>query len=152
MPKVDVGAAPLRTGTGYPEPFRSAVEGRERKRLGDAGGLTQFGVNLCRLKPGAATALRHWHEREDEFVYVLEGEVVLIEDRGEAVLRSGDAAAFPAGVANGHHLVNRSGVDALLLEIGSRDEAERCDYPDVDLKVEMRDGIDVFTHKDGTPY
>ncbi len=115
MPKIDISALPLRTGTGYPEPLRDMVKGRERKALGDAAGLTQFGVNYTRLKPGAASAHRHWHETEDELVYVLEGELVLVEDDGETTLRAGDAAAFKAGVDNGHHLVNRSGRDALLL-------------------------------------
>ena len=152
MPKIDVAALSWRSRTGYPEALREIVNGRERKALGDAGGLTQFGVNFTRLKPGAATALRHWHEREDEFVYVLEGELVLIEDDGETVLGPGDAAAFKAGVANGHHLVNRSGRDALLLEIGTRSTVERCHYPDVDLAAVTDEAGDRFTRKSGEPY
>ena len=152
MPKIDIAAIELRTGTGYPEPLQAMVKGRERKRLGDAGGLTQFGVNLTRLKPGAASAHRHWHEQEDELVYVLEGELVLVEDDGETILGPGDAAAFKAGVANGHHLVNRSGRDALLLEIGTRSTVERCHYPDVDLAAVTDEAGDRFTRKSGEPY
>ena len=152
MPRIDVSALPLRTGTGYPEALRAVVQGRERKALGDAGGLTQFGVNLTRLRPGAASALRHWHETEDELVYVLEGELVLVEDGGEIRLGPGDAAAFKAGVANGHHLVNRSGRDAVLLEIGTRSTHERCHYPDVDLAVVSDETGDRYTRKSGEPY
>lgn len=152
MPKIDVAALPLRTGTGYPEPLRDMVKGRERKALGDAGGLTQFGVNYTRLKPGAASAHRHWHETEDELVYVLEGELVLVEDDGETILRAGDAAAFKAGVDNGHHLVNRSGRDALLLEIGTRSTHERCHYTDVDLAFASDETGNHYTRKSGEPY
>lgn len=152
MPKIDVSAIQVRTGTGYPAELRKAVQGRERRALGDAGGLTQFGVNLTRLKPGAASALRHWHEAEDELVYILEGELVLVEDDGETVLGPGDAAAFKAGVANGHHLVNRSDRDALLLEIGTRAERERCHYPDVDLAFVQDEAGRRFTRKSGEPY
>jgi uncharacterized cupin superfamily protein len=152
MPKIDVSALPWRSRTGYPEPLRDVVNGRERKAIGDAGGLVQFGVNFTRLKPGAATALRHWHEREDEFVYVLEGELVLVEDDGETVLGPGDAAAFKAGVPNGHHLVNRSGSDALLLEIGTRGTQERCHYPDVDLAFVSDESGKHYLRKSGEPY
>jgi len=113
VPKIDIAGAIVKTSTGYPAPFRGRIAGRERKALGNLAGLTQFGVNLTRLKPGAASALRHWHENEDEFIYVLEGELILIEDDGETLLRAGDAAGFKAGVPNGHHLVNNSGRDAL---------------------------------------
>src|SRR5262249_15910184 len=124
VPKVDIAKAMVRTKGVYPEPWRAVTEGREKAALGDVvgltqfggvGGLTQFGVKLTRLKPGAASALRHWHESEDEFVYVLEGEITLIEDSGMTVLQPGDAAGFKAGVANGHHLVNRSQRDAVYL-------------------------------------
>jgi uncharacterized cupin superfamily protein len=152
MPKIDIKAAPETNSTGYPAPFRGVVKGRFRKALGNAGGLTQFGVNLCRLAPGAATAQRHWHEKEDEFVFVLDGELVLIEDDGETVLRAGDAAAFKAGTRNGHHLVNRSGRDALLLEIGTRDLNDRGEYPDLDMIFVCENGADRFLHRDGTPY
>ena len=106
MPKIDIAKAEVRTKGVYPQPHRSVTDGREKAALGNVAGLTQFGVNLTRLKPGAASALRHWHEQEDEFIYVLEGELVLIEDNGETLLRPGDCAGFKAGVPNGHQLVN----------------------------------------------
>lgn len=152
MPKVDIDALEWTGGSGYPAPFATLMAGRVRKRLGNAGGLTQFGVNLTRLEPGAMSALRHWHEREDEFVYILSGEAVLIEDGGETVLQPGDAAAFRAGVANGHHLVNRSEAPATYLEIGTRAAGERGHYPDDDLAVTKTDGAFTFTRKDGTPF
>lgn len=125
------------------------ISGREKQRIGDAVGLTQFGVNITRIKAGAASALRHWHEQEDEFIYVLEGELVLQENDGETLLRPGDAAGFKAGIANGHHLVNRSDRDAVYLEIGSRRADERAHYPDVDLAVAKIDGAYRYTRKDG---
>jgi uncharacterized cupin superfamily protein len=152
MPKIDIAALPVSRGSNYPEPFRAAVEGRSRRRLGDAVGLDQFGVNLCRLAPGAASSQRHWHEAEDELVYVLEGEVVLIEDGGETVLRAGDAAGWKAGVAAGHCLVNRSDRDAVVLEVGSRKARERVAYPGIDLKLERDDGRGRYLHADGRPY
>ena len=152
MPKIDIANLPVDSRTHYPEPFNQAVVGRSRKRLGNAVGLDQFGVNLTTLKPGAASALRHWHEKEDELVYILEGEVVLIEDDGETVLKAGDAAGFKANVPNGHHLVNKSARDAIYLEIGTRAKNERAEYPDVDLRI-VRDADGArFTHKDGKPY
>ena len=152
MPKIDIAGAAIKTTTGYPAPFRSRVAGRERKVLGDLAGLTQFGVNLTRLKPAAASALRHWHDNEDEFVYVLEGELALIEDQGETLLRAGEAAGFKAGAPNGHHLVNKSNRDALYLEMGTRAEHERAHYPDDDLAC-RKDGKDfAYTRKSGEPY
>ena len=139
MPKIDIAALKVESQTGYPEPFRQAVLGRSRKRLGNAVGLDQFGVNLSTLKPGAASSQRHWHANEDEFVYVLSGELVLCEDGGETVLRAGDAAGFKAGSGNGHCLVNRGSRDAVYLEVGTRAASERVHYPDVDLRME-RDG------------
>src|SRR5689334_25439797 len=118
MPKIDIDKIPVDTKTGYPPPFNKAVEGRSRKRLARTAGLTQFGVNICTLKPGASSSQRHWHENEDELVYVLEGEVVLREDSGEITLKPGDAAAWTAGVANGHCLVNRGTRHAIFIEIG----------------------------------
>ena len=152
MPKIDIASLPVDSRTNYPEPFNKVVLGRSRKRLGNAAGLDQFGVNLTTLKPGAASALRHWHEKEDELVYILAGEVVLIENDGATVLKPGDAAGFKAGVANGHHLVNNSNRDAVFLEIGTRAKHERAEYPDVDLRVIRDDGGMRYTHKDGTPY
>jgi uncharacterized cupin superfamily protein len=152
MPKVDIATIPEQSTSSYPEVFRALVKERYRKRLGDAGGLTQFGVNLCRVRPGSASTQRHWHEREDEFVYILEGELVLVEDQGETILRAGDAAAFRAGVRNGHHLVNRSDRDAVMLEIGSRLTEDTGEYPDVDMKFVKEGGVARFLHKDGTAY
>jgi uncharacterized cupin superfamily protein len=152
VPKIDIASLPTDSRTNYPAPFDRAVLGRQRKRLGNAAGLDQFGVNLTTLKAGAASALRHWHEREDELVYMLEGEVVLIEDDGETVLKPGDAAGFKANSRNGHQLVNRSNRDAVYLEIGTRSKHERVDYPDVDLMVVRDDNGMRYTHKDGKPY
>ena len=152
MPKIDISKAVVRTKGVYPQPYTSITDGREKAALGNVAGLTQFGVNLTRLKPGAASALRHWHEQEDEFVYVLEGEITLIEDTGETVLRPGDCAGFKAGVRNGHHLVNKSQRDALYLEIGTRAAAERGHYPDVDLIFERDQNGMRFLHKSGVPY
>jgi len=152
MPKIDIASLPLDTATRYPEPFRRAVIGRERKRLGNAVGLDQFGVNLSRLKPGAASSQRHWHANEDEFVYMLEGELVLIEDAGETVLKPGDAAGWKAGVPNGHCLVNRTDRDAVYLEIGTRAAAEVAVYPDIDMRFEREGASGRYLHKSGEPY
>ncbi|HEY2528684.1 MAG TPA: cupin domain-containing protein [Xanthobacteraceae bacterium] len=152
MPKIDITKVAIDTGSNYPPPFDRVVRGRERKRLGNAVGLDQFGVNLTTLKPGSASALRHWHENEDELIYVLEGEVVLIEDDGETVLKRGDAAGFKAGNPNGHHLVNRLSHDVVFLEIGTRSKYERVEYHDVDLLVVRDDAGARYTHKNGEPY
>jgi uncharacterized cupin superfamily protein len=152
MPKIDIAKLPVDSRSTYPEPFNRVVAGRERKRLGVAAGLDQFGVNLTTLKPGAASALRHWHEKEDELVYMLEGEVVLIENEGETVLRPGDAAGFKANVRNGHHLVNKSARNAVYLEIGTRSTHERAEYPDVDMVMIRDDKGGHYIHKDGKPY
>jgi uncharacterized cupin superfamily protein len=152
MPKIDIDGLGSDQVTGYPEPFRKVVQGRSRRRLGNAAGLTQFGVNLTTLKPGAASALRHWHTAEDEFIYMLAGEVVLCEDGGEVVLRPGDAAGFKAGVANGHCLVNRSDGDAVYLEVGTRATCETAEYPDVDLRAERDEKGGRYVHKSGEPY
>jgi uncharacterized cupin superfamily protein len=152
MPKIDIAKIAIDSSTNYPPPFNKAVEGRSRKRLGRAAGLTQFGVNICTLKPGAASSQRHWHEKEDEFVYVLEGEVMLCEDTGETVLKPGDAAAWKGGVANGHCLINRSGRDAVFIEVGTRAAAERAHYSDIDMMV-VRDRKSArYTRKNGEPY
>lgn len=126
MPKIDIDALPLDTNLFYPQQFRQAVTGREKKRIGNAVGISQFGVNLCRLKPGAASSARHWHRHEDEMVYMLEGEAVLCEDGGETVLRPGDAAGWKANSGNGHCLVNRTDRDVLFLEIGTRIPGRPC--------------------------
>ena len=150
MPKVDLASVAVENRTGYPEPFRAAVAGRFRQRLGNGVGLDQFGVNLTRLAPGAWSAQRHWHEKEDEFVFVLEGELVLCEDGGEIPLKAGEAAGFKAGVANGHCLMNRSNADAVFLEIGSRKPGERAHYPDIDLAMDEHGAR--YTRKSGEPY
>lgn len=149
MPKIDIDAVPARKGSGYPPPFDAPCATRTRRRLGDAGGLSDFGVNLLTLPPGGWSSQRHWHSHEDEFVYVLEGEVTLIEDGGETVLRAGDCAAFPKGTGNGHHLINRSAAVAVFLDVGSRNPLDRCTYSDIDMKT---NADDQYVHKDGTPY
>jgi uncharacterized cupin superfamily protein len=150
MPKIDVTSVAQRKGSGYPAPLGRCVGERVKQALGQAGGLTDFGVNLTHLPPGAWSSQRHWHSREDEFVYVLSGELTLITEAGEQWLRSGDCAAFPANVADGHHLINRSDTMAVYLEIGSRHDDDTCSYPDIDLHLTRGDGG--FTHKDGTKY
>jgi uncharacterized cupin superfamily protein len=152
MPKIDIAKVPSDTATKYPPPFNQAVVGRERKRLGNAAGLDQFGVNLCRLKPGAASSQRHWHANEDEFVYVLEGEVMLCEDGGETILKPGDAAAWKAGVVNGHCLVNRSDRDAVVLEVGTRAATERATYSDIDMLAVRDESGQRYLHRNGEPY
>ena len=150
MSRLDLSVIPVLTGTKYPDPFAEIVNGRSRQALGEAGGLTQFGVNLVELKPGAASSQRHWHSHEDEFVMVVSGELTLVTDEGETLMRAGDCAAFPAGKPNGHHLVNRSWGNALFLAVGPNIPADRATYPDIDL---VYDGAtDSYTHKDGTPY
>jgi uncharacterized cupin superfamily protein len=150
MPKIDISAVPERKGTGYPKQFNQMSVDRIRQRLGDAGGLKDFGVNLMRLPPGNWSAQRHWHSHEDEFVFVLQGELVLIEDGGERVLRAGDCAAFPKNSGNGHHLINRSNATAIYLEVGSRSRDDIITCSDIDMMSPSSDGR--FLHKDGTPY
>ena len=151
MPKIDMENIEPRIGSGYPAPLDEICKGRSKLGLAAAGGLSQFGVNLTTLPPDQATAQRHWHTGEDEFVYVLEGAAVLIDDAGETPMGPGDAAAFPAGEENGHHLVNRSDAPVLLLEIGARANRDAAHYPDADLYAEKRDGSYAFTRKDGSP-
>lgn len=143
-------------GSGYPEPFKSRMGDRVKRRLGEPFGLSQFGVNLVVLGPGGQSALRHWHLLEDEFVYLLEGELVLITDAGEQTLRPGDCAGYPAGQANGHQLVNRSDKPARYLEVGSRREGDLAFYPDDDLMWVMREqngeAQTLPAHKDGRAY
>ncbi len=150
MPKIEIDSIPERRGSDYPAPFDRPVAPRLRQRLGDAAGLTQFGVNRLQIPPGSWSAQRHWHSHEDEFVYVLSGELVLVTDSGEQVMRAGDCAAFPANAANGHHLVNRSDAAAVCLEVGSRNASDFVVYPDIDLVFDA--AADRFAHRDGTPY
>ena len=152
MPKIDISKAEVRVGSGYPAQFKAVCEGREKTRIGDAAGLTQFGVNITRIKPGSFSSLRHWHENEDELIYMLEGELVLVEDEGETVLRPGDAAGWKAGVSNGHHMINRSNRDALYLEIGTRAVRERAHYSDVDLANVRDERGGGFRRKSGEPF
>ena len=150
MPKIDIAKVPLRKGSGYPAPFDALCAERTRRRLGDAGGLRDFGVNLMTLPPGGWSSQRHWHSHEDEFVHVLQGELTLVENEGETLLRAGDCAAFPKGTGNGHHLRNHGSATAVYLEIGSRNPDDVTTCSDVDMMSANADGR--FVHKDGTPY
>ncbi|MET0386554.1 MAG: cupin domain-containing protein [Polyangiales bacterium] len=150
MPKIDITTAPVRVGNDYPAPFDAHGLTKGRQKLGDLAGLTQFGVNLLRLPPGEWSAERHWHTAEDEFVWVISGEVTLVTDEGEQRLGPGDCAGFAAGSPNGHHLQNRSNVDAVLLEVGTRSTVDACHYPDIDLHGAAH--AYGWQHRDGTPY
>mgnify|MGYP000477540477 CR=1 FL=1 len=150
MPKIDMDRVPKRQGSGYPPEFAAPCADRIRQRLGDAGGLTQYGVNIMRLPPGNWSSQRHWHSHEDEFAFILEGEVVLVEDDGETMLRAGECAAFPKNTGNGHHMINRSNADAVYLEVGTRHPDDMTTCADIDLKSANADGV--WRHKDGTPY
>ena len=151
MKKIDLASLSVVRGATYPPPYGEACQARARTRLGRAGGLTAFGVNLLTLPPGAWSSQRHWHSHEDEFVWVVVGAVVLVTDAGEELLSAGDCAAFKAGDPDGHHLVNRSGRDAVVVEVGNDDPArDRCVYPDADLIAEP--GEDHYRRRDGTPY
>jgi uncharacterized cupin superfamily protein len=152
MPVIDLASVPVKTGSIYPEPYASMMAGRSSLRLGDAGGLTQFGVNLVTLQPGALSSLRHWHLNEDEFVMVTEGECTLVQDAGETVMRPGDCAAFPAGNPDGHHFINRTDAVARFLVVGSKAPREVATYSDVDLRVEMENCRARFTYKDETDF
>src|ERR1700730_13867233 len=152
MPKIDIASVKVEVSTGYPEPYRSVVAGRSRQRLGNVVGLDQFGVNLTRLKPGVQSALRHWHAAEDEFVFVVEGTLVLCENDGETVLTAGEAAGFKAGGAHRHWLVHLSAQAALYREIAPRCGREQGDYPDIDLRFEKDESGAPYTQKPGEPY
>ena len=150
--RINPADLPSHSGTFYPPPYDEPCRARERRRLGDAAGLTQFGVNLLRLPPGVWSSQRHWHFKQDEFVYVLEGEVVLITDAGEEVLTAGDCAGFKAGDEDGHHFQNRSDKDVLLLEVGTRIDGDGAIYPGIDLVYPAGGVPAIYTHLDGTPY
>jgi uncharacterized cupin superfamily protein len=154
MPKIDPKAASVGTGSRYPAPFDEPCKARTWQRLGDAAGLTHFGVNLVRLPPGVWSSQRHWHAEEDEFVHMLEGELVLVTDAGEEPMRAGDSAGFKAGVRDGHCLQNRSQADAVFLVVGSRNDADHGEYPDIDLAFTSGryTGNGTYTKKNGTPY
>jgi uncharacterized cupin superfamily protein len=150
--KIDPGTVRSVVGTLYPPPFDAPCRARERKQLGNAAGLTQFGVNLLTLPPDAWSSQRHWHTEEDEFVYVLKGEVTLISDDGAVILKAGDAAGFKAGDGNGHCLQNHSGAIAMVLEIGTRTKTDAAHYSDIDMVAPPRGDPAPYTHRDGTPY
>ncbi len=151
-PALDPSTIEATRGSNYPEAFKPRVAGRTKQRLGNALGLKNFGVNLTTLEPGSASALRHWHLTQDEFIYVVSGELVLVTDAGEQVLTAGMCAGFPAGKADGHHLVNRSSHDAAYLEVGDRTSGDGAHYPDDDLVAKAVGNGWQFTRKDGTPY
>ena len=146
--KIDLSSVPTQTGSSYPPPFDASCKAQSTQRLARNAGLTLFGVNLTVIEPGAWSSQRHWHSHEDEFVWVLDGELTLVTDAGEETLRAGDCAAFRSGDRDGHHLVNKSGRPARVLEIGTTDPQDRCTYPDVDMIADARG----YTHRDGTPY
>lgn len=156
MPKITLDAVPLREGSGYPSPHDEPCRARTTRSVGAAGGLTQFGVNLLRLSPGAWSSQRHWHAREDELIYVVSGTLILVEDGGETELNAGDFAAFAAGVQDGHHLQNRSDADATFIAVGTRDDADSGTYSDIDMRFKAGrytgTKSDIFVHKDGRPY
>ncbi len=149
---VALDAEPRRKPSNYPEPFFSMMQGREKRALGDVFGLANFGVNLTKLAPGGVSALRHYHSRQDEFIYILSGRPTLVTDAGDTQLEPGMCAGFPAGVANGHMLVNRTDDEVVYLEVGDRTPGDTGAYPDDDLAAVAEDGVWRFTHKDGTPY
>jgi uncharacterized cupin superfamily protein len=149
MPKLDLDSIEQTSRTGYPMPYAAQMTGRHYRRLADPAGLSDFGVSHVVLEPGGISSQRHWHEGEDEFVVLLEGEAVLIEDEGETVMRAGDCAAFAKGVANGHQLANRSARPCIFVAIGRPSETA-CHYPDIDMHLDAASGT--FTHKDGSAY
>ena len=151
MPRIDIAKVPAQPIASYPKEFAPVIAGRAKQRIGDVAGLTQFGVNITRIAAGTASALRHWHEQEDEFIYILDGELMLVENDGETVLRSGDAAGFKAGSGIAHCLVNRTARDAVYLEVGSRAKSERVHYPDVDFVMERDDKGRRWSRKSGEP-
>lgn len=151
MKKIDLAAAPVKRGTGYPEPHDGPCKERTAYQLGNAAGLTQFGVVMLSVPPGQWSSQRHWHEKEDEFVYVLEGELVLVTDSGEEIVRAGECVGFPCGTRDGHHFQNRSGADAKLLIVGTRDDSDWGEYSDIDMKFHpgRYSGKSGYTRKNG---
>jgi uncharacterized cupin superfamily protein len=147
MPKINVDTVETRTGTGYPAPFDELVAPRIKQVLGDGAGLTDFGVNLVRLPPGAWSSQRHWHSHEDEFIWIVSGEATLVTNAGEQLMRAGDCAAFPKATPDGHHLINRSGAEVVYLEVGSRFPEDVTEYPDIDMRFEG-----VYRRRNGEPY
>ena len=152
MGKIDLSKVPVKSGTIYPAPYDAEVAGRSSLRLGDAGGLTQFGVNIVILAPGAKSSLRHWHLNEDEFVMITQGACTMMQDAGPTLMQVGDCAAFPAGVPDGHHFINHTDAEARFLVVGTKAKAEVATYSDVDLAVHVGGGVNRFTYKDGTDW
>jgi uncharacterized cupin superfamily protein len=153
MPAFDPADVPESNATTYPEPLRAANLKRYNRRLGNHAGLKNFGVNLTRITPGGQSSYRHAHRRQDEFVYVLEGELVLETNAGEQVLRPGTCVGFPAGTGDAHRFLNRTSADAVILVVGDRSASDEIVYPDVDLHGRLEaDGKYRYTRKDGTPY
>jgi uncharacterized cupin superfamily protein len=150
--RIDISKLPPIVGTLYPPPFDEPCRARTRQKVGDAAGLTQFGVNLLRLSPGVWSSQRHWHTKSDEFVYVVEGEVVLVSNAGEEILRAGDAAGFKAGDNDGHCLQNRSDREAVVLEVGTRVDDDGATYSDIDMLSPPNGKPAIYTRRDGTPY
>jgi uncharacterized cupin superfamily protein len=151
MPKIDIAKIPAQPIASYPKEFAPVISGREKQRIGDGGGLSQFGVNITRIKPNSSSALRHAHENEDEFIYMLDGELILHENNGEIVLKAGDAAGFKAGSGIAHCLINRTDRDAVYFEVGTRARSERVQYPDVDFVMERDENGRRFFRKSGEP-
>jgi uncharacterized cupin superfamily protein len=151
MPKIEITRVTAQQIASYPKEFAEVISGREKQKLGDEVGLTQFGVNITRIKAGSASALRHWHEHEDEFIYMIDGELVLQENDGETVLKAGDAAGFKAGSRVAHCLINRTAQDAVYLEVGTRAKSERVHYPDVDFTMERDETGRRYFRKSGDP-
>ena len=152
MGVIDQTKCPVKTGSIYPQPYFDLMAGRSSLRLGDAGGLTQFGANLVILQPGAMSSLRHWHLHEDEFVMIVQGTCTLVQDAGAVDMHPGMCAAFKAGDPDGHHFLNRTAAEVRFLAIGTRAPREVATYCDVDFRVEQGGGVNTFTYKDGTPW
>ena len=154
MPRIHPGQLPEQSGSKYPKPFDEVCKGRHFRRLGEAAGLTKLGVTMVRLAPGGWSGQRHFHEQEDEFLYLISGELVLVTDAGEEVVRAGDCAAWKAGERDGHHLINRGDNDAVFLAMSNRDAGDSGEYPDIDLRFEgdRYSGKGRYLHKDGSAY
>ena len=152
MPKIDVASITPNSGSSYPEPFDDLPSRKSWLELGQAAGLTQFGVSMMTIEAGAISSQRHWHEGEDEFLLMVSGELVLVEDNSETIMRSGDMAGFKAGVANGHHMVNRTNENAQFLVVGTSATNDICHYPDIDLRFEANENGERFVNKAGIAY
>ena len=152
MGKINLTQVPIKSGTIYPPPYDAEVKGRSSLRLGDAGGLTQFGVNVVILAPGAKSSLRHWHLHEEEFVMIIQGSCTMVQDAGPTIMQTGDCAAFLAGDPDGHQFINHTDTEARFLVVGTKAKTETASYSDVDLQVHQSGGVNRFTYKDGTDW